>query len=274
MEFLQGPAKMQQGFIEHDNKMVDEDLGSVLETVVPAKQQLFQLRNLVDSADTGAAGQFRASFKNWVQTFAPDFVSQVTGNASPMQEFNKIALMGAGKQERGDLGARGGFRAMELYINANPNLDMQPTANHDMANALLISHQYHEDYAQGATGYFNNQINNVNASGSTRGYQKLSNYDNAYIDKMRPELYASAIDAINGKPYAQWSKGLSGTVSQQQQQMQTIYGILQRADPSAVINLPAPKGSNHQGDVQVPVSAFTKTFGPSNVMPTAVANGN
>jgi hypothetical protein len=248
---LAAMPKIAQNFIEHDNKMVDEDLAHVIENVTPAKQALFQLRALNPDANTGAQGEFRANFKNWVQEFAPDFVSQITGDASPAQEFKKIALMGAGKQERGDLGARGGFRAIEMYTNANPNLENTPTANHDMANALLISHQYHEDYAQGATSFFNNQVAQAQQKGSPEGYQKLSNYDKEFIGKMRPELYASAISAINGKPSTDWAKGLTP------KQVQIIGGILQRTDPTAVVDM-----NGHQ----VPVNAFKTTFSPDDVM--------
>lgn len=247
---LAAMPKIAQNFIEHDNKMIDEDLSHVIENVTPAKQALFQLRALNPDANTGAQGELRANFKNWVQTFAPDFVSQITGDASPAQEFKKIALMGAGKQERGDLGARGGFRAIEMYANANPNLENTPTANHDMANALLISHQYHEDYARGATGFFNNQMSQIQQKGSPEGYQKLSNYDNEFIGKMRPELYASAISAINGKPSSEWAKGLSP------KQVQIVGGVLQRADPTATIDL---------GGHQMPVNTFKKTIGPEDI---------
>lgn len=248
---LAGVPKVMQNFIEHDNKMVDEDLAHVIENVTPAKQSLFQLRALNPDANTGAAGELRANFKNWVQTFAPDFVSQITGDASPAQEFKKIALMGAGKQERGDLGARGGFRAIEMYANANPNLENQPTANHDMANALLVSHQYHEDYAQGATDYFNNQIAQMQKNNSLEGYKKVSNYDKEFISKMRPELYANAISAMNGKPSSVWAKGLSP------KQVQIVGGVLQRVDPSAIIDM------NGQ---QIPVNSFKTTIGPADLM--------
>ena len=205
---------------------------------------------MVDSADTGAAGQFRAEFKNWVQTFAPDFVSKITGDATPAQEFDKIALMGAGKQERGDLGARGGFRAIEMYRNANPSMDKTPQANHDMANALLISHQYHEDYAMGAVDYYQKNRSAFLNPGAPGEYKPISSFDPQFTKIMRPELYASAIGAINGKPYSEWAKGLSN------KQIQIVGGIVQRADPSAVVDI--------QGH-QVPVSSFKTTIGPTDI---------
>lgn len=247
---LKAQGEVEKEDLNHDRTTVEGDLEHVIDTVTPAKQQLFQLRSLVDSADTGAAGQFRAEFKNWVQTFAPDFVSKITGDASPAQEFDKIALMGAGKQERGDLGARGGFRAIEMYRNANPSMDKTPQANHDMANALLISHQYHEDYAMGAVDYYQKNRSAFLNPGAPGEYKPISSYDPQFTKVMRPELYASAIGAINGKPYGEWAKGLSN------KQIQIVGGIVQRADPSAVVDI--------QGH-QVPVSSFKTTIGPTDI---------
>jgi hypothetical protein len=248
-----GPAVQKQQ-IENDGHIVNDTLEHVIDNVAPAKQQLFQLRELAQNPETatGAAGQARSQFKNWVQTFAPDYVSALTGDASPSQEFNKIALMGAGKQERGDLGARGGFRAMELYLNANPNLDMQPTANKDMANALLVSHQYHADYAQGATNFYNQSADRAIDPKNPAPYQRLAKYDQTFSAKMKPELYATAISAINGKPSDQWARGLDAD------QVKIVAGILQRTDPSAVHDLHGQP---------VPVSKFTSVIGPTDIAP-------
>ena len=258
-ERLKGQQKVQEDQLKKDGAVVDESLAHVIDNVTPAKQQLFQLRQLAENPDTatGAAGQLRSQFKNWVQTFAPDFVSSITGDATPSQEFNKIALMGAGKQERGDLGARGGFRAMELYLHANPNLDMQPQANHDMANALLISHQFHADYAQGATDFYQNNYDKYVDPKNHEPYQRLSKYDQSFNATMKPELYAAAISAINGKPSDVWAKGLSSD------QVKIVGGILQRTDPSAAIDM--------HGQM-VPVSKFTSVIGPSDISPGA-SNG-
>jgi hypothetical protein len=169
-----------------------------------------------------------------------------------MQEFKKIALMGAGKQERGDLGARGGFRAIELYLGANPSLENQPTANRDMANALLVSHQYHADYAQGAADFYHKQLDAVMDPAHPQLYQRVSKYDSAFAGAMKPELYAAAIGAMNGKPYDTWAKGLSGD------QLKIVGGILQRTDPSAAVDI---KGH------PVPVSQFSSVTGPTQIVP-------
>lgn len=242
--------------LQHDRKIIEEDLSHVVENVLPAKQQLYQLRSLIGPAQTGAAGEFRAELKNWVQTFAPEFVSQITGDASPAQEFKKVALMGAGKQERGDLGARGGFRAIEMYVKANPNLDMQPNANRDMANALLVSHQMHEDYVTGASDHYMKQRAGFMDPEKPQGYTPVAAYDRKFVQMMRPELYASAISAVNGKSYAEWSKGLTP------KQQLIVGGIIQRADPNAVIDIDGFK---------MPVAKLNNIIGPTQLMEAAGA---
>lgn len=248
---LEEIPKTQAEFIRDDKKIVEGDLENTIDSVNPVKQQLFQLRALAPDAATGAGGEWRAAFKNWVQTFAPN-LTQYVGDASPSQEFKKIALMGAGKQERSDLGARGGFRAMELYLNANPNLEMQPTANRDMANALLVSAQYHRDYAEGASQFFNKNFRSVMDPQNPKPYEPLTSYDSAFIKKMTPELYSNAIAAINGKPYSTWAKNLAPD------QIKIVGGILQRTDPNAVVDVDGK---------QRPVSAFTSTIGPFDISP-------
>jgi hypothetical protein len=250
VERLKASGEVEGHDLTHDRKMIEDDLSHVVENTIPAKQQLLHLRDLTEPAGTGFAAETRLAFKNAIQTIAPDFSKAVDLNASPMQEFQKISTMGAGKQERADQGAKGGFRLMELYLKANPNLENQPDANKHMANLLLVSHQIHEDYATGANDFY--QQNRSSFTSSPPGkYTPISQYDGQFIQKMRPEIYKSAVDALNGKPYDEWSKGLTGP------QLQIVGGVLQRADPNAAIDI--------QGH-QMPVSAFTKTIGPTQIM--------
>lgn len=233
-----------------DEKFVNEDLSHTIDTVIPSKAALFQLKGLNPDVDTGALGAEKNAFKNFVQTWLPGFADKV-GDAAPAQEFQKIVTMLAGQQERGDQGARGGIALLKAYANANPSLTNQPTANKDMVNALLIYHQLREDYANGATNFYNNSYDKFVDPNGPHTYAPLSRYDQAYIRTMRPELYASAIAALNGKPSDVWAKGLND------KQAQIVAGIIQRADPSAMIDLHGKS---------VPASSFTKTFGPTDIV--------
>lgn len=250
-ERLEASGKAPITYMNEDKAELDKAQADVVDNIRPAQQILLQLRNLNPDANTGAAGELRTQLKNWVQTFAPTLADKMDMNAAPAQEFQKFALMGAGKQERGDLGARGGFRAIEMYAKANPNIENQPTANHDMANALLVAHQYHVDYATGASSYWNNQYNASGQPGSSAAYQPVAqNFDPAFSQTMRPQLYASAMDALNGKPWAAWSKGLN------HQDQQIVAGVVQRADPSATIDIEGKP---------VPVAAVRNTFDPTQI---------
>jgi len=245
--------------IEHDRKTIEEDLAHVLDNAQPAQQQLLQLRGLAPDAYTGFAGDFRSQVRNFFQTFMPQGLSDLAPDAAPAQEFAKVALMQAGKQERGDLGSRGGFRAIEMYADANPNLNMQEVANGHMANALLVSQQRGVDYANGATDhYLNNRAGFMDPT-NPKPYSPISAYDQQFTKVMKPELYYSAIQAINGKPQAEWSKGLDN------RQMQIVGGIVRRADPNAMIDI---KGK------QVPVSHLNNLVSPSDILSMQPTGGS
>lgn len=237
--------------INHDRKIVEEDLGHVLGTAQPAQQQLLMLRDLSARSDPGALGEFRNKVKNYVQTFSPGLASSINWDAAPGQELMKNALLLSGRQENHDLGARGGYNVTKLYLNANPGIETQPEANREMSTALIIAHQRDIDYAQGATNHY--QINRAafeKSQGAER-YNPVIDYDTKFIGTMKPELYYSAINAMNGKPEAVWGKGLSP------EQHQIVAGIIQRADPSASINV---------GGRIVPISAVRQVIDPSQIM--------
>jgi hypothetical protein len=129
---------------------------------------------------------------------------------------------------------------------------MQPDANIHMANALLVAHQYHIDYAQGATDYFNKSWDATTNANNPQPYQRLSKYDQSFIGTMRPEVYVSAISALNGKPYSQWADGLTP------KQLQLVGGILQRADPNAQVDVGGQRRS---------VMDFKTVTSPADIMP-------
>jgi hypothetical protein len=237
--------------IKHDRKIVEKDLEHVLDNAQPQQQQLLALRGLAPEAYTGSGGQFRAEVRNFFQTYMPAGLSGLAPDAAPAQEFNKFALMQAGKQERGDLGSKGGFRALEMYQDANPNLDMQEAANGHMANALLISTQRGVDYAHGATDHYLRNRQGFMDPNNPQPYTPIAAYDDKFTQVFKPELYYSAIQAINGKPDTEWNKGLTPA------QTQIVGGIVRRADPGATVFM---------GGKQVPVSAFQHVIDPTELM--------
>jgi hypothetical protein len=250
-ETLAARGKISQGDMNQDRKLVEETLAATLDHQQPAQQQLLLLRNLAADPNTasGAAGELRSSVKNYFQTFAPKFASDLLGvDAAPSQEFMKVALMSAGKQEQETLGSRGGFRALELYQNANPNIGLQPDANRQMANALLVSHQRGVDYTQGATDFYH--VNHDQYQAGTGPYNPVSKFDAQFMQAYKPEMYFSAIQAINGKPFSEWAHGLTP------QQGKIVAGIVQRADPTAQIYIQ---------DKLIPVSQLDRVSQPSEL---------
>jgi hypothetical protein len=249
-QWMEAAPRVTANAVEHDKKIVEDDLAGVIDAAHPAMMSLRQMRELTPEAATGAGGEMRMQIRNAVQTFAPGLAKEMNWDASPAQQFQKLAVMGAGKQERGDQGARGGIRLLEMYMKANPSLVNQPDANNRMANALLVMHQYHVDYTNGATGYFNQNFDNFQ-SNPQGGYNVLSKYDNKFTSVMKPEVYTAAISALDGAPYEKWSNGLSAN------QQRLVGGIIQRADPTAQIMV---KG------VRAPVADMKQTLGPNDVM--------
>lgn len=236
--------------LNHDRKIVETDLAHVIDNTIQGKLQMLKLRTLIDPAATGFAGETRMALKNAIQTLSPSLADAFDMNASPAQELKKIATLGASKSEQEDHGAAKALGLMKIYMDANPNLENQPDANQHMANMILMAYQLREDYATGATAHYQ-QSREGFVGPEHKTYVPISKYDQTFIQKMRPEVYKAATDALNGLPYDAWSKGLTAP------QMQIVGGILQRADPNAQINV---KGQS------IPVSSFKNVIGPTDIM--------
>ena len=102
----------------------------------------------------------RTAASNLLQRWLP---SAITGwekesanlsGADAAQAFSKLALVGAGTQERGVLGARGGYQAIKLFKEANPNVNLQDATNKSILDMQLITNQANQDYSQAAQSHF------------------------------------------------------------------------------------------------------------------------
>lgn len=195
------------------------------------------------SMTTGSGGTTRAAMASFVQTYFPslsDSWAATTAklpDAAVAQEFSKLALKGAGTQERQVLGARGGYQAMRLFQATNPGLDLLPGANRAILGMQLIGNQADADYSQGAQAWF---TQNEDRLGSEGKYGSLAHYDQQWQQQRQPQIYAAAMGAlaglppangqIDGKPAKGWATGLSD------QEYQQALKIVSRADPSAKVN--------------------------------------
>jgi len=236
--------------IKEDNEKV-QHLSQVPQDAHNAQLSLLQMRPQIDAAAPGAQGELRNSIKNFVQTWTPGIASALDLNATPGQILNKLTTLSAGKMESEDQGKRGGIGLLQTYMKANPGLELQPEANHDLTNALLITNQYRADHATGAINFQNSQFRSAQHGSD---YRKLTEFDNAFSQVFTPHTYMGAIDALNGK--AEWNKGLTA------QQQRLAAGVIQRADPQAMIP--------YQGHM-VPISQWKNVISPTDegVLPLA-----
>ncbi len=199
-----------------------------------------EVRNLAAGLPTGAGGERRAALANVVQTYlgdsAADFLKRqgVLPDAAQSQEAAKLMLGQAGTDERSVAGGRGGLGLTQLFQRANPNLDLQPDAIRDISNLKAVTAQAQKDYIDGAVNFVNTQGDQFLHQGQP--YQPLTNYDQQWLGKPNVQTYMAAINAMNGKPFSEWSKNLDTSNSDS---VRRVVGIIQRIDPNAASTVAA-----------------------------------
>lgn len=227
--------------LEADQVTVDHALVGAQQA---AQQQtnLHQLRELGGGQiNSGSYGEARQGVQNYLASFGPqfvnDFVKAITAGkidpskAASTQEFVKIALQTASQAEKAN-NPQGGLGITQVYQSAFPNLETQETAIRDMSNLFLINQQRTIDHAQGQQKFLDNQRQEFARSGQ---YRPVQSFDSDFLKSNSPGVYVGAAAALNNKPYATWSKGLSPD------QQKEALGVLWRADPSAVVTGPDGK---------------------------------
>lgn len=228
-------------------------------------QQTLEARNLAKGLATGAGGDARANISSWVKTYAPDSVYQSVIKSgflpdSPQAEQTaKLLLRGAATDEQ-QLGGSGGLGMTEKFQKANPSLNMQPQSIQAISNLKAVTAQSAKDYNDGAMAYFNPQQDKMlrpdpNVPGT---YSPLSDFNQQWHSQRNVGTYMAAVDAMNGKPFAQWSKGLAGP--EQDRALQ----IISRIDPSTTVQ--GPRG--WQGVVK---GGLVQAQGAGTTQPTVVA---
>ena len=200
------------------------------------QQNLTQFRDIASGLRTGAGSENRQSLQNFVSTYAPDFVQKLTKSlsagvidpteAAQWQLMAKQALLTYGQAQQA-VNPAGGLGVAQMYQNGFPNWDTQPTAVRDATNIMLVSQQRMIDQAQGQQQFMNTQL--PAAQNDPRSYKPLQNYNAEFLKTNPPGVYVGAAAALNGKPYGEWSRGLS--VPQQAQALTTMW----KADPTAVV---------------------------------------
>jgi hypothetical protein len=192
-----------------------------------------EMQDVLQRFSTGPGTEWRTAASAWLQRWLPSAVtgwekeSATLSGADAAQAFSKLALVGAGTQERGVLGARGGYQAIKLFKDANPGVNLQDATNKSILDMQMITNQANQDYSQAALSHF---ADNETKFGQTHQYASLAQFDRAWNAQRNPQVYAGAMGAVSGQPASQWAKGLS------EDEYKRALDIVSRASPSATVN--------------------------------------
>ena len=224
--------KVAESQYDRDSKEIGA-IGDVGRQAQADQVRIKEMQDVLQRFSTGSGTEARTAASNWLQRWLPAGVTgwekesaNLTGSDAA-QAFSKMALVGAGTQERGVLGARGGYQAIRLFKEANPNVNLQDATNKSILDMQLISNQANQDYSQSALSHF---ADNETKFGQTHQYDSLAQFDRAWNSQRNPQVYAAAMGAISGQPPTQWAKGLSDA------EYKRALDIVSRANPSAVVN--------------------------------------
>lgn len=216
------------------------DMQSGAQHSAAAQAILYDLRERLKRAPgtTGAMGDTRTEVANYLKTFAPDwankFVSATTGldpnKAGDMQTIIKEALTATTGAETTLLpGARYGAMLTNYFSKAMPSINTQGPAFKEMMNWQLIGHQMVKDHAGFVQDDNDAQRANFQGDMVHNRYQTLNASQQKWMDPQGvhiPEVYQAASDALNKRPYDQWSKGLNAA------QLGEVGQIIKRVDPT------------------------------------------
>jgi hypothetical protein len=192
-----------------------------------------QMRDILQNAVTGPGTTTKAELTAWIQRWAPASLTgweresaNIDGPAA-IQMFNKLGLTGAGTQERGVLGSRGGFQAIKMFQAINPGAQLLNSTNAGLLAKQAISNQADADYSLGAQTHFATQETRF---GTENKYTSLAQFDQQWQSQRNPQVYAAAIGALAGQKPEEWAKGLTDD------EYKRALDVVSRADPSSVVN--------------------------------------
>ena len=192
-----------------------------------------EMQDVLQKFNSGRGAEASTAAAAWFNSWAP---AALTGwqkeaanlsGSSAAEAFSKLALQSAGSQERSVLGNRGGYQAIRLFKEANPNISLQDATNKSILDMQLISNQANADYSQAALSHF---ADNEKSFAQSHQYNSLAQFDRDWNAQRNPQVYAAAMGAIAGQQPDQWAKGLSDD------EYARALQIVQRAKPSAVVN--------------------------------------
>ena len=192
-----------------------------------------EMQDVLQRFSTGPGTEARTAASAFLQRWLPSAITgweKESANLSggdAAQAFSKLALTGAGSQEQKVLGTRGGYQAIRLFKEANPNVNLQDATNKSILDMQLIGNQANQDYSQSALSHF---ADNETKFSQTHQYESLAQFDRAWNAQRNPQVYAAAMGAISGQKPEQWAKTLSDA------EYARALQVVANAKPGAVVN--------------------------------------
>lgn len=230
------PASTREFTIKMAGK--DQDLMPALSQQALEQEQTLQktieARNTAAGLPTGSNFESRQATSNWVKTYFPSVanVMGVGADGNLLPDPGKAAeaaklLTGAAQQNEKAMGGSGGLGITQMFVNNNPNLNMQPAAIRDMSNLNAVTAMATKDYLQGKINHIDANTQNLQQPDGT--YKPSSAFDKAWFSQNNTLTYYAAVQAMNGKPWDAWSKGLSDDDKAR------ALGVIARIDPTATV---------------------------------------
>ena len=200
-----------------------------------------EMRNILKTVDTGGGSETNAAIRAYLQRWLPQAATDWTRDYANLQGpaalemFQKLGFMGATSAEQ-QTTPRGGYQATMLFQKFNPGAQLLTATNQGLLAQRLINNQQTIDYNAGAQNHFADQENAFQSAKPS--YKSLDQYDRKWSNQRNPQVYAGAIGALGQQDYEQWSAHLS------QDEIQSVLGVVHRADPSATVKGPEGKPLN------------------------------
>lgn len=200
-----------------------------------AIQKSIEARNAAAEVPTGSNSDARAARANWVKTYFPDIADKLIDSGALQDptkaQIAKKLLFSQATTDEQSFGGSGGLGITQKFEGANPNLDMTGEGIRQMSNLKAMTALANKDYLEGKINHITDQNQTHYTPGSTAPYLNAGQYDKKWLSQNNANVYMAAIDAMNGKPFAEWSKNLTDPAD-----IQRALGKISRIDPSAVVN--------------------------------------
>lgn len=183
--------------------------------------RLVQMLDTMRGFTPNSSAPYVAQFRGWLNAAGLSTAEQDKALSS-YQEFGKVTVQHATQMAR-QMGAREAASVVEMFVNANPNAKMTPTAITGMVNAMKAQNEYIIAKNQAAQQFYNQ-------NGTLNGFDANWQQQNPPIKFLAPYLDKDQLAGPLGqmaKPFLP-KQPVPGT-PQFQDSIQQKYGLTPRA---------------------------------------------